>query len=265
MAAAAPRRPTFWQALRARSRVTIGVMIQQIKRHGGGARLSFPMSVVDMSGRIVILALVFSIIGRRPAFGDSVVLFMVTGVIPFMLFLRATQSVTRTELQGGTTASPLTTTATFALAHVLSTTIIAIVSAALICFAMHLLGIRYAIPSQPLYCALAFLLMALLSFGFGLFNAMVSAIFPPWASIFRVSTRGLFLLSGIFYVTDFMPYMIRQYLVWNPLVHGVTLNRLGFYENHPTLVLDVPYLATWGVLLTLFGLAAHRVFRRRFR
>ncbi|MEO1329855.1 MAG: ABC transporter permease, partial [Pseudomonadota bacterium] len=206
---------------------------------------------------------VFSLIGRRPAFGDSEVLFLVTGIIPYMMFLQATSAVRRDELQGGKEASPLTSTATYALANVLTHLLITLAASVTICSSMHLLGIRHALPSQPLVAIAGILLTALLAFGFGLCNAMLASMFSPWASVWRVATRGLFLLSGIFYVVDFLPYFAREILVWNPLVHGVILVRMGFYENHPTLAFDLHYFVAWGVCTTLAGLWLHRIFRRR--
>lgn len=268
MVAASPNlaveRTPFWSAFRTRTRVTIGVMLAEIKRHRSGARLALPLQLVEFAGQIIVLALLFSLIGRRPAFGDSIVLFLVTGLIPFWQFIRSTEAVTKAEmLAANKLRNPLATVVTYALADALVVSGYIVCTAILLCLAMDAIGINYAIPQRPEYCVAAVFLMGLLAFGVGLFNSVVTVFFRGWFSIWRVIVRGMFILSGIFYVIDFLPHMIRQYLEWNPIAHGIILFRHGFYENYPTLVLDVPYMLGFGLVATLLALSLERLLRRK--
>jgi capsular polysaccharide transport system permease protein len=74
----------------------------------------------------------------------------------------------------------------------------------------------------------------------------------------------LFFISGVIYPISSIPYPYQEWLMWNPIVHGVEGVRLGFgpYYRFPV-ELDVPYLFKVALVLMLLGLMLHARFNSK--
>lgn len=88
------------------------------------------------------------------------------------------------------------------------------------------------------------------------------ALFPDARQIINIIERPLFLISGLFFTIDQVPPGIREWLLWNPLLHGVDLAR-------GTMLAKYEPIGSWsfftGSALTalMIGLFLYRVHRRR--
>jgi capsular polysaccharide transport system permease protein len=119
-----------------------------------------------------------------------------------------------------------------------------------------------ALPFDFAPVVVAFGALTLLGLGWGMINLVVSEFFWPWAYFTPSLNRSLILFSGIFYIPDFLPEGARYILSFNPLVHAITLFRMGFYPNYPDLILDLNYLTAWVVGSLVVGFMLERVSRR---
>jgi capsular polysaccharide transport system permease protein len=77
--------------------------------------------------------------------------------------------------------------------------------------------------------------------------------------------RLLYFASGIFYLPDSMPPAIRDIIAWNPVLHGVTLLREGYYRGYESHLLDLRYLLFWAVGSVLCGLVVEKIARKPLR
>ena len=58
-----------------------------------------------------------------------------------------------------------------------------------------------------------------------------------------------------------MPARLQQWLLYNPIVHGLELGRAAFFPGyHLVQGLSAGYVASFGVAFWLLGLALHRRF-----
>ena len=62
---------------------------------------------------------------------------------------------------------------------------------------------------------------------------------------------------------SYIPVPYRDWLLWNPLVHGLELVRLGFFSNYHTLDVSFSYLYSWVLLSIALGLTLYRALETR--
>lgn len=262
-----PRTPAgarIGDGLHTQGRVIIALMLREMRLRSVQSRLSYLLALLEPILQLAMMMGIFTIIGRRPEFGTSLLLFLGTGILPFFLFThvsgRSTGAIRASGLvRALTPIQPLD----IMLARALLETATLLIVAVLLFGTIYATGVKDAIPSRPLLAIQGFAATALLAIGVGLINGVIGAFFRLWAVIYGVLSRSLLFLSGVFFVPDFMPPPIRYWLSWNPLLHGLEWFRSGFYPTYPTLTLDTTYLIGCGIGALLIGLALERVFRAR--
>lgn len=193
------------------------------------------------------LALVAIVSGIRvffystmPIYGDSVVLFHATGIFPFQLFLICSAGVVRTRLD--LDDYPVIHDIDIVTARFLVELFDIIIVTILFFIGMYLCGLELAAPFDPLRALWALLLLAAFSFGVGLINSSIESVFHIWRPIWASVSRSFMLLSGVLFVAALMPPWNRDWLIWNPLIHGIDYFRSAFYPQYPTTVLSLTYL-----------------------
>src|SRR5690606_2555395 len=80
--------------------------------------------------------------------------------------------------------------------------------------------------------ARAVIAIIMLGFGWGVVNLVIGRLFRVWRYIFPAFNRCLIFLSGVIYVTDFLPPGVRYVLSFNPLLHAIAEFRRGFILSH---------------------------------
>jgi capsular polysaccharide transport system permease protein len=119
-----------------------------------------------------------------------------------------------------------------------------------------------ALPWKPTAVMQGMIAIVMLGFGWGVFNLVLSKLWRFWIFIFPPLNRILILFSGVLHLVDFMSPTARYVMSYVPLVHAVSLFRMGFYPNQPTLILDTNYLWMCSIIAVATGLALERVTRR---
>jgi capsular polysaccharide transport system permease protein len=74
----------------------------------------------------------------------------------------------------------------------------------------------------------------------------------------------LMLISGVIFPLSAIPYPWREWLMWNPVAHGIEGVRAGispYYHHVPELNLN--YLLGFALVLVFLGLVLQRRFRSR--
>ncbi len=219
-------------------------------------------TAIEPIGFIAVIATSRILFNATPTFGDSVLLFYCTGVVPHYAFI---------WISTHTKVSDLTVTS-FPRVQPLDQIIAKGVVEMLFYFGfmifvfggLWLVGVSaFALPRHPLTLLAVVEALFLLGLGVGIINTVVGTFFRLWFHIYHVLGRGAMILSGVVFVPDFLPPDVRNWLAWNPILHGVTWFRTAFYEKYPTHILDTGYIIEWAILTLVVGLALERVTRHR--
>ncbi len=211
--------------------------------------------IVEPAGQLAILIILFSFIGRTPAYGTSMALFLLTGIATLNFFQVGSGMVMNATL-GAANRMRLAPVGMFhdAIASSCFKLITALVYTSLL-----LLGVWYVqgidvIPKHPLVAVQAFLWCTLSCLGWGLLRAYFTKFLPLVERTYATISRGFVFISGVFFVPSFMAPQIRELLAFNPILHMIELFRLGMYDQYPTIVYSPLYLQLFALGSTALGM-----------
>ena len=204
------------------------------------SRAAVLLAIGEPIGLIAFFTLLQRMSGAmKPPFGSSAPLFYVTGVLPMYLFFHTSL---RFRTWDYLPRFPVYNEFELALAQVIAEFVSKLFIIFVCTSALYLSGTPDALPVNPFICAFALAILAIFGAGLGMVNAVIAGFFFPWTYIYQVLIRGWMVFSGILFVVDFMPPMIRNAASWVPITHAVVLYRTGQYATFPHQILDLQYL-----------------------
>ena len=251
-------------AAAARQQRIIGaIMLREAQTRYGKSTLGYLWAFIEPISHVAVMSFVYWAINRQSPVGSSVLVFFVTGVLPYFLFqkvslhlgnaVRANRQVLRLPA-----VTPLDLVAARAVLEGLTW-----VAVAAVLFGGLAAAGRARAPDQPLVCAAAAFVTFALGFGVGLMNAVLMTLWPSWARAYPTVTRPLYHFSAIFFFIDHIPPHLRDWLAWNPLVHAVQWFRVGYCAEYGSTVLDCGYLVRWAIATVVLALCLERLAQRR--
>lgn len=105
-----------------------------------------------------------------------------------------------------------------------------------------------------------------LGLGLGLVTSVAATLVPEVGRVIKMLALPLMILSGVIFPFNRLPHWLLEYLMYNPIPHGLETLRLGFFENYQT-IHGTSMLYFWLVTLTLnaLGLIMHLRFSDRLK
>jgi len=126
-----------------------------------------------------------------------------------------------------------------------------------------LLGLA-VIPDDPLAVLEAFLGLWMVGLGFGLASSVAVELVPEIGKLIGFILRPLYMISGVLLPIGSVPQPYRDYLLFNPIAHGLEAVRLGFSPHyHAVAELSIPYIYGFAMVTMFLGLALHNRFATR--
>lgn len=220
--------------------------------------------LLEPVAQVVMLMVVFSVIRKGSYQGVDFALYLAIGVIGFSMF--------KNSAQRAIDAIPANA-ALFAYRQVKPVDAVLVRSTldglieflvALALLAGSALAGMDVIPHDPVGVILVFFLLWLFGTGFGLILSVGSELIPEIGKVARLMFTPLYFVSGVMFSPHLLPPAVRDWVVVNPVMHGIELMREAFFASYPPLVgIDSGYLAIFALGAFLLGLALHVRFARR--
>ena len=239
---------TVWQAL----------FLREALDRFFGSRAAWAWLLVEPGMHIAFMGGVWGMMRRNSMGGIDVSLWIILGMLSFFLFRR-------TAVQ---TLHALDCNKAFFAFRQVRPFDVALVRASVEAFSMFfiswfILGVAamlglHVLPEKPLTALLALAGLWLFGLGYGLITSVGMRLVPDSGHIFRILMMPLYLISGVIMPLTFIPVPYRDWLLWNPLVHGLELVRLGFFSNYHTLDVSFSYLYAWVLGSLALGMALYR-------
>ena len=119
-------------------------------------------------------------------------------------------------------------------------------------------------PGNPLLAFASLFGLWLLGLGLALALSVPCVLVPEFGHTMRLVMTPLYFFSAVIFPSAKLPISIREYLMWNPILHGLESLRLGFM---PTYVvpegISLPFVYACAIPLIFTGLVLHVRFRNR--
>jgi capsular polysaccharide transport system permease protein len=251
----------LWPAAKRQWRVFYAVMLRNIRTKFLGNGLGYLVGIAWPLTHILVVVEIFSLQGRAAPYGDSITLFVATGVVPFMTF----SYLARFMMVAALKAKPLLQFPEVKILDLLFATAILEVLAA-ICVTLTLIIIAWffgidLMPRDIIGVCYAFSAAILLGLGFGLLNSVIALAFHPWLVGYNLLNILFWASAGIFFVPDNLPAVLRYWASFLPALQVIEWTRSAYYEGYGGLVLDRTYVVVFGVVSIFLGLLLERAMR----
>lgn len=121
-------------------------------------------------------------------------------------------------------------------------------------------------PDNAMRAMAAWLSLWCLGLGLGLVTSVAATLVPEVGKVVRMASIPLLIISGVIFPLNSMPHWLLEYLMLNPIPHGLETLRLGFFENYKV-VHGTSMLYFWLVTFSLIsvGLLMHLRFVDRLK
>jgi capsular polysaccharide transport system permease protein len=170
----------LWSAFKRQRRVLFALMLRNMRTKFFGNGLGYLVAIAWPLSHILILVAIYTFFRRLTPYGDSMALFIATGVVPFQTF----SYVARFMMIMLVRARPLMAFPEVKVLDMLfASALLEIVSACCVVIAFLIIAWFAGIDPMPrdiVQAAYAFGACILLGLGFGLFNGVIALAFPPW-------------------------------------------------------------------------------------
>ena len=228
-----------------------------------GSRAAWAWLVVEPAMHIGFMSCLWGMMRKNSLGGINVTMWIILGMLSFFLFRRTSvQTLHALDCNKGF----------FAFRQVRPFDV-ALMRASVEAFSMFfisssILGVAAlagleVLPDDPITVLLALAGLWLFGLGYGLVTSVCMRLVPDSGHIFQIFMMPLYLISGVIMPVAYIPMPYRDWLLWNPLVHGLELVRLGFFSNYHTLDVSFSYLYSWVLLSITLGLTLYRALETR--
>ena len=226
---APPSRPphvvmlSVWKALFLRE------MINRI----AAERIAWVWMIVEPLAHIAFLAALLTLGFRtRNIAGGSAIIFVMVGILGFFMTRNVmTRTMDAVERGANLYAFRQVKPVDVLIVRGLQAGFTEGASFLLIMGAAGLLG-HPIIPKDPLLALGAVLGLWSLGLGLGLVFSVPSTLFSEFGRALRIAMIPLYFMSAVIFPSAKMPPAVRQYLLWNPILHGLESLRLAFMPTY---------------------------------
>jgi capsular polysaccharide transport system permease protein len=249
-------------ALQRKRNVMHAVILRDIRSRYFDHGLGFLIVPLFPVAHMMILILIYKIVDRQTIFGDDIVLFFATGLIPVLMFNYVSRFMSVSLLANkGMLAFPAVKLLDIVLARSVLELFGIVLSILFVLLIVVLVGSNPSARST-VDVVLVIGSVAILSIGVGIVVSVISVIWPFFAMFYGLFTVIIYLASGAPIYLQAFPEVVVYYCSFNPLFHAVEWVRSAYYLGYPSFHLSKTYLVSWSFCSLSVGLLLERCCRR---
>lgn len=249
-------------ALRQKGNVMRAVILRDMRTRFFNHGLGFLVVSLWPLTHIFVLLAIYSVMGRRTPFGESLRLFFATGLLPCLTFMYVSRFMALSVVIN----RPMLAIPAVKLLDILfGRAFLEIIAACFTVFLTFLILLALGdnpFPFDWTQAAFAYLATILLAVGLGVMAGVITTLFPFFATVYALCMILIYVSSGTLFVASAIPSQISYPLSFNPVMHTVEWMRSAFYQTYNSQVLDKGYLLSFGLGTLCIGLLLERTARR---
>ncbi|MDX8349442.1 ABC transporter permease [Cognatiyoonia sp. IB215446] len=255
-------RQSFWPAFVETLRVTKAMVQREAITRYGSSRLGYLLAFVEPTLYFLAFILLRTFIRDKVPFGESAVLFLISGFITVRVFIMVSRRIMFSITANRTlmvfpSVTPLTAmTARAAIETFTMSTILVVF------YFFIIIGSESTRINDLVEITFAALALFVLTIGVGFLNAVIVSLFPSYRMIYSIMSLPLLITSGVFYVPALLPIELANIIAWNPVLHCVEWFRVAIYIDYVA-TLDKSYPVQLGLICGGIGIIFSRAFRVR--
>ncbi len=248
-------------ALKSQLNVMHAVILRDIRSRYFNHGLGFLIVPLLPVAHVTMLLLIYQFTGRDAAYGDDLVLFFASGLIPVLTACYVSRYMTVSVLANKNMLSfPAVKLLDIILARSALELLGIVISISILIVLLISLG-SDPVPYDIKNAGLALLCAAFLGVGVGIIVSVITAIYPFFGMIYGLFTALVYLSSGGPIYLHSFPDQLIVIASYNPAFQAVEWMRSAYYQGYPTQYLDKRYLVGWVIGSVAVGLIMERYLR----
>lgn len=244
--------------------VIFALLMREMKTRFGDYRLGYLWAIMEPVAHVAILAIVFGFVVGKTLPGINYPLFLVTGIMPWLLFSniisRGMSAISANKaLFNYRQLRPFDTL----LTRIILEALIYVFAYIVILLFAYWIGIDFILFSA-LEVLIALTLLTTCAAGIAMSFCVINSLYPELGKFLPYIMRPLYFMSGIFFSINTIPQEYHHILTWNPVIHVAEISRVAFFNNYQTSSeISLTYLSTFSLVSLLFGLSLFRQSSKR--
>lgn len=246
------------------ARVINALVLRETKTRYGNYKIGFLWAFLEPLVGVSVFVAIFANLRSEAPGGMPLVAFMLVGFVSYALFKDPWNS-----MQGAISTSrnllsfPQVTTFDVILARGLLQVMVTLFVLGFLLYMAYLSGFEVRCE-RPLGVLMVCGLLCTLGLGMGFLFASLEPLIPSVKQFGNtVMGRPLYFSSGLFFSAESLPPAIREYLLFNPVLHMMELIRGEFFYEFETLYGSWMYASTWSFSVLTVGLLSHQALRKK--
>lgn len=242
--------------------VVFTVFLRELKSRFGRYNLGYLWALAEPIFIVIVMSLIRGLLTKSNMAGLPPILFFASGFLTFSLFRNIiTASISAIESNMGLFNYQRVKPMDIVVARWLLETIITFFVMILILGSFYLSGMSFSWNST-LRVMGAFGCLFMLGGGIGLICCIVGPLWQDAKKIIPMLIRPFFFISGIFFAGNAVPRGMRDYVMWNPLLHLLELVRESMFVEYTSHEGNWGYLFGVSIVTFLIGLVVYRLSRK---
>lgn len=243
--------------------VVFALVLREMRGRIGANRLGLIWVLFEPLAHVVALVAVFSAIRGRSIPGLDYPVFLLTGIIPFLLFKSVTLRImdgvnANRALFAYRQIKPLDAFVARAIAEFS-------LQACVYVLIMGTLGLWFGhdvIPHRPLEWLYTLGVGLAFSFGLGLIFCVIAESMPEARTFVRLLFMPMYFMSGVIFPLAMLPAHLLPYILWLPYAHLVEYLRMSALPAYPhTFGISMTYPLVAAIVVMFVGMWLYRIRR----
>jgi len=255
----------FSIALKSQARAINALFMRELQTRFGTKKIGFFWAIFESLAHVTVFALIKHFLGLSGPDGINVILFLITGIVPFFYFRNIlTRMIGSLESNQNLLSITKIHFLDFFYARFLLESFLIFITLP----AIMLIGIIVVSNLEIYYFTgyqvnnlmqvlSAVFYLGVLGFGFGLIVSSINVFIPSCGLVVNAVLRVTYLTSGVIFSIDSrIPYNYHDILYYNPIVHCMEILRAGFFFEYTQNehFMDYSYLSILSLASIFIGL-----------
>lgn len=244
--------------------VVHALFMREVKTRFGSSKLGYFWLFAKPVFQIAIFALLYHLTGRTSIAGQPAILFLATGIIPWMLFTNTLKQVSTAvsankALFAYRQVKPIDTFITRALMEM--SLFVAVFGVILALFWWAGYDVQ---PEHFVVMVAAYLSLFFTAFSLGIIISTAILYWEDTPKIVDMIMRPLFFVSGILFSIQIIPRQYWHYFQWNPMMQALDMGRAGFFHGYQSEFYQPFYLFFAPLVVSVIATMLYRINRERY-
>ncbi|MBO0141242.1 ABC transporter permease [Agrobacterium sp. Ap1] len=238
------------------------VIMRDIRSRFFNHGLGFLIPPLMPVAHALILLTIYTFTSRTAVFGEDLLLFFATGLVPALTFTYISRFMAVSIVAN---KGMLSFPAVHLLDIVLSRSFLEMVSIMISIVVMFVILLSVGsdpYPAFPAQALIAMVFTAILAIGVGIVASVISSIIPIFSMIYSISMALVYVTSGGPIYLHTAPEKVLYLCSFNPVFHAVAWMRSAYYIGYPTQYFSETYLIAWCLLSVTVGLLLERYLKK---